>query len=225
MRSNLLNAKIYEIFGITDYWQKDFDKPIKMHHFKADNRGLFATFSLGVNATSSTVKIGNKCFLEQSGVTLKSIDDVIQNSKKTGDNPQQNIITKLYIAVNNQCIGLITLTSKIRPEAQYVINSIRHGAFGKNTRIYMLTGDNERAAFSVASILGIKPNNVFSNQTPNDKNNTISQLKKTCRVSVVGDGENDIPAMCESDIAFAPRQSDYSAAVADILLTRIFYKF
>ena len=83
----------------------------------------------------------------------------------------------------------------------------------------MLTGDNERVAATIASILSIDA--VYSELLPEDKVAALKQVSsKYGRVAMVGDGVNDAPALASADvgIAMGVAGSDSALETADIAL-------
>lgn len=102
------------------------------------------------------------------------------------------------LAMDGEAIGLIGITSSLRPEAEQVVMDLRHLGF----TIIMLTGDNQLAAQATGNKLGV--DKVFANVTPLEKLSIIKGLQKEGRIlAMVGDGINDAPALAQADIGIA----------------------
>ena len=66
---------------------------------------------------------------------------------------------------------------------------------------WLLTGDNQTAARTLADKLGIT--HIKAELLPEDKLNQISDLQKSGLTAMVGDGINDAPALAKADIGIA----------------------
>ena len=83
----------------------------------------------------------------------------------------------------------------------------------------LLTGDNDRAANSIAGRVGIA--RVKSDCLPEDKLTEIGELQKSgLKVCMIGDGVNDAPALKRSDVGIAMGSvgSDIAVDASDIAL-------
>lgn len=145
----------------------------------------------------------------------------------TGENNiKQNVIqqveelqsqgkTALILSSDKVVEGIITVTDEIRNESKDVITEI----ISLGVIPVMMTGDNDKAAKYVASIVGIK--DVRSQLLPEEKSKEITKLKeKYSKVSMIGDGVNDAPALAIADIGIAMglAGSDLAIETADISL-------
>ncbi|MBI5227848.1 cadmium-translocating P-type ATPase [Candidatus Micrarchaeota archaeon] len=156
----------------------------------------------GVRATvkGKTVLVGNKEFFSENNIPIS----------------QEISQTTIFIAVDNSLIGAITISDTIRPEAKKAIELLRTSGV---KHFYMLTGDNEKSAQTVAQAIGISE--WKANLLPEEKIDYIKTLQKQGRmVAMVGDGINDAPALAQANIGLAIGASGTQAAmdVADIVL-------
>jgi P-type Cu+ transporter len=89
-------------------------------------------------------------------------------------------------------------------------------------KVFMVTGDNPRAAAAMAAQAGIAPENVFAQVQPGQKADLVRQLQaKGEKVAFVGDGINDAPALEQADLGIAVSQaSDIAGEAADIVLLK-----
>ncbi|MBG9989391.1 copper-translocating P-type ATPase [Aerococcaceae bacterium DSM 111176] len=110
----------------------------------------------------------------------------------------QNGKTPMYIAVNNQIQGIITVADPIKESSIKAIKKMQD----MGLEVIMLTGDNKITAEAIAAQVGITQ--VVSDILPEDKVNKVTELQEQGRhVIMVGDGINDAPALAQSDVGMA----------------------
>ena len=87
---------------------------------------------------------------------------------------------------------------------------------------WLLTGDSEDAAQSIAKQVGIESNHVFSEALPQGKLTKIRELQSQSHtVVMVGDGINDAAALVGANISIAMGTgTDVAVSSADITLMR-----
>ncbi len=152
---------------------------------------------------------GKSEFLEENKIKL---DDNVKNELNYLRNEGKAVV---LVASENECIGVLALSDKLRPKAKEVINELN----SMDVETVMLTGDNAKAAKVFARELGIK--SVRSELLPEDKVNQITLLQKEGKsVCMIGDGVNDAPALKISDVgvAMGSMGSDIAIDSADIAL-------
>ena len=127
--------------------------------------------------------------------------------------------TMVYVAVDNNYAGCITISDVIKETSKDAISGLKkHGI--KQT--VMLTGDAKKTAEKVAKEIGM--DKVCSELLPADKVNEVEKLlaqKNTKeKLAFVGDGINDAPVLSHADIGIAMGAlgSDAAIEAADIVL-------
>ena len=156
--------------------------------------------------------IGKKYYLGNAKILAKlKIKAVNMNDY---DYLVKNGCSIIYIIEDNVVIGLIGVRDIIRTDIKNVISK-----FNKNNiEVIMLTGDNEVTAKTIANELGIA--NVIANVLPSDKEKYIKQLLDNGKkVTMVGDGINDAPALISATIGVSVNDgTDVAMDSADVIL-------
>ncbi|KAL2609919.1 hypothetical protein R1flu_028492 [Riccia fluitans] len=125
--------------------------------------------------------------------------------------------TVIYIGVDNQLVGSVTVMDEVREEALASVRALQR--MGIETS--MLSGDKQRAAEAIAAKVGIAKSQVFADVKPQGKAEYILQLQKQDKkVAMVGDGVNDAAALAQSDVGIAMGGGVGAASeVASVVLT------
>jgi len=123
-------------------------------------------------------------------------------------------VTRVFVLVDGSLAGSIALSDAIRPESYKAIQALHK----RGIKCWMLTGDNEETAKSVADELGM--DGYFAEVLPDEKQEKIKELQsKGEYVAMTGDGVNDSPALAQAQIGIAVGSgTDIAAATADIVL-------
>ena len=177
----------------------------KLEEFEyISGRGIVAESKNG-----ERILAGNAALLSEHSVSIDAAKDFSDKAFDKG----QSII---YISVNEKLIGAISLFDTIKPSSKKLIENLHE----MNIKPVLLTGDNEKAARSVANELGIE--NVIAEVLPKDKATVVEKLKaEGSKVMMVGDGINDAPALAASDVGCAIGSgSDIAVDSADIVLMK-----
>jgi Cd2+/Zn2+-exporting ATPase len=105
--------------------------------------------------------------------------------------------TVCVLTIDGVPAGIVAFRDAPRPDAAAALAALKR----QGIRTVMLTGDNARAAASVAAELGIEPR---AELKPADKSRIIAELKREGMVvAKVGDGINDAPALAAADVGIA----------------------
>lgn len=123
--------------------------------------------------------------------------------------------TAILAAFDGRYAGYLALADAVREESAAVVENIK--ALGITP--VLLTGDNERAAGTIASGVGI--GDVHASCLPETKMERIRQYQREGHaVCMIGDGINDAPALKAADVGIAMGGigSDIAVDAADIVL-------
>ena len=123
--------------------------------------------------------------------------------------------TVVFLAVDNEIKGLLALQDIPKENAKLAINQLKK----RGLRTVMLTGDNAGVARAIADQIGIEE--VIAGVLPEEKAHEIHQLQQAGKVTFVGDGINDAPALSVADVGIAMGAgTDIAIESAGIVLTR-----
>jgi Cu+-exporting ATPase len=114
--------------------------------------------------------------------------------------------------------GVVSLSDTIKPGSADAVRRLR----GLGLRPVLLTGDNERAARSVAAAVGIDAADVVSGVLPEGKVDVVRRLQAEGHVvAMVGDGVNDAAALAQADLGLAMGTgTDVAIEASDLTLVR-----
>ncbi len=125
--------------------------------------------------------------------------------------------TLLFVKIDGKLAGFLAAEDTLRPEIPAALTQLH--ALGVN-HIELLTGDNARAASTLAKELGVK---YQAEMLPEDKIAVVKRYQAEGRtVVMVGDGVNDAPALAQADvgIAMGAAGTDVALEAAHIALMR-----
>lgn len=122
--------------------------------------------------------------------------------------------TVIWFADEQEALALAAITDRIKKTSKEAVEKLRRMGID----IYMLTGDNEATAASVAKEAGIP--HYRAEVLPAQKAGFIKELQQQGkRVAMVGDGINDSAALAQADLSIAMgKGSDIAIDVAKMTI-------
>ena len=132
--------------------------------------------------------------------------------------PEVQGATMVYAVVDGNYAGAIVLEDTVKPGASQALKQLNELGID---RLYMLTGDREAAAVSVAQSLHLT--DYHAGLLPEDKVNEVRKLTDAGgKVAFVGDGVNDAPVMSLANVGVAMGGvgSDAAVEASDLVLLK-----
>lgn len=153
--------------------------------------------------------IGSRKLLDENGIPYDKQEKEIADEEEKGQ-------TAVIVATKDGICGIISIADIIREDARALVAGLKAQGIRK---VVMLTGDNRRAARTIAGGIGL--DEYHSELLPQDKVRVLGELQsKYGRVAMVGDGVNDAPALASADlgVAIGGAGTDVAMETADVVL-------
>ena len=123
--------------------------------------------------------------------------------------------TPLFFAVDGELAGIIAVADVMKEDSASAVHQLQN----MGVQVIMLTGDNERTAKAIGKQAGV--DRVIAGVLPEEKESVIRQLKELGKVTMVGDGINDAPALMRADVGIAiGAGTDVAIDAADVVLVK-----
>ena len=152
--------------------------------------------------------VGNKRLLEENRI---GIPDAITAKTKEWAMQAKTVI---WFADPEKALAVIAIADQVKPTSVEAVSRLKE----MNIEVYMLTGDNESTARSIASQTGI--DHYKAEVLPEQKAAFIKELQSRGKiVAMVGDGINDSTALAQADVSIAMgKGSDIAMDVAKMTI-------
>ena len=151
---------------------------------------------------------GSLRYMSSKGLVTETVSRQAEALAEEGKTP-------LVFAFGGKAAGLIAVADPIREDSARAIGELRK----MGIRTVMLTGDNERTARAVSRQAGV--DRVIAGVLPDGKAEVIRGLMPLGKVSMVGDGINDAPALTVADNGIAiGAGTDVAIDAADIVVMK-----
>ncbi|MFU8771835.1 MAG: HAD-IC family P-type ATPase, partial [Anaerolineales bacterium] len=162
------------------------------------------------NIDRFSVLLGNRKLMAERGIDIstlitkaemlekegKTVMFVAASSSAQGDQLQSQ--TEDQSAKIATRLGLIAVADTLKEHSVEALRQLHK----LGLEVAMITGDNQRTAEAIARQVGI--DRVLAEVLPQDKAEEVKKLQSTGKkVSMVGDGVNDAPALAQADVGIA----------------------
>ncbi|EWM19033.1 ATPase [Kutzneria sp. 744] len=169
------------------------------------------TAGLGVTGEvdGKAVLIGRSSWLAERLSVPEELAQPLTDAERRGQTP-------VSIGWDGRIRGILTVADTTKPTSAEAVAHLRR----LGLRPVLLTGDNARAARTIAAQVGIE--DVEAEVLPADKVAVIRRLQQEGRsVAMVGDGVNDAAALAQADLGIAMGTgTDAAIEASDITLVR-----
>lgn len=152
--------------------------------------------------------VGNLKLIEEQNISIAtSLQTEYQKLSSAGK-------TVIWFADSNKVLAIISIADQIKATSKEAISKLKD----LGIEVYMLTGDNESTAKTIAKQTGIK--HYKAEVLPEQKSSFIKELQKQGKVvAMVGDGINDSTALAQADVSIAMgKGSDIAMDVAKMTI-------
>ncbi|MDK6804473.1 heavy metal translocating P-type ATPase [Aerococcus sp. UMB7834] len=159
---------------------------------------------LSANYQGQAYRIGKPSSFDQVKADFKAKEEALGQEGKT----------VVYMAVNEEVVGLIALMDLPNPAAKEAIDYFNR----EGIHTTMITGDAKLTGEAVGRMIGIQE--VVANVMPEDKASIVADQKtRFGTTAMLGDGVNDAPALVKADVGVAMGDgTDVAMDVADLVL-------
>ena len=183
--------------SIKNAYGKEIENSLISNTEELTGRGIFSIIS------EKEVLIGNEKLMQERNINFEKCND---------------IGTVVYVAINNNYVGYILISDKIKEDSKKAITNLKQNGI----KTIMLTGDKKNVGEDVARKIGL--DEVYTELLPDGKVSIVEEFIQNKnskeKIVFVGDGINDAPVLALADIGMAMGGlgSDAAIEAADIVI-------
>jgi Cu+-exporting ATPase len=175
------------------------------HFTSLAGRGLEATVE------GHAILVGTRRLLSEHSIASSAVEEHMAGLEQHGK-------TVMIVVIDGEVAGLVAVADTVKVGSVEAIKQLRE----QGLEVWMITGDNQRAAQAIAQQVGIAPEHVLAEVLPEDKANQVKHLQERgFVVAFAGDGINDAPALVQADAGIAMGTgTDIAMEASDITLVK-----
>jgi len=175
------------------------------HFTSITGRGLEATVA------GQAVLVGTRRLLSERSIAYDALEEQLAALEQAGK-------TTMLVAIDGEVAGLVAVADTVKVGSREAVEQLR----AQGLTVWMITGDNWRAAQAIAAQVGIAAEHVLAEVLPEDKANQVERLQEQgLVVAFAGDGINDAPALVQADAGIAMGTgTDIAMEASDITLVK-----
>ncbi|HEV2580820.1 MAG TPA: heavy metal translocating P-type ATPase [Ktedonobacteraceae bacterium] len=168
-------------------------------------RGLVA------NVEGHSVLVGTRRLLNERSIAYESIEEQLAALEQQGK-------TAMIAVIDGQVAGIVAVADTVKFGSAEAVKQLQ----AQGQSVWMITGDNRRAARAIAAQVGIPAEHVLAEVLPEEKASQVKRLQaQGLVVAFAGDGINDAPALAQADAGIAMGTgTDIAMEASDITLVK-----
>ncbi len=166
---------------------------------------------LEVTVEGHVVLVGTRRLLNERSIAYDVVEERLNALEQQGK-------TVMIVVIDSNVVGLIAVADTVKVGSEEAIKQLH----AQGLAVWMITGDNQRAAQAIAAQVGISVEYVLAEVLPEDKANQVKRLQEqSLVVAFAGDGINDAPALVQADAGIAMGTgTDIAMEASDITLVK-----
>jgi P-type Cu+ transporter len=166
---------------------------------------------LEVTVEGHDVLVGTRRLLSEHAIVFDAFEEQIGALELQGK-------TTMIVVIDGTVAGLVAVADTVKVGSKEAIKQLH----AQGLEVWMITGDNKRAARAIAAQVGISAEHVLAEVLPEDKANQVKRLQEQgLVVAFAGDGINDAPALVQADAGIAMGTgTDIAIEASDITLVK-----
>lgn len=166
---------------------------------------------LEASVEGQSVLIGTRRLLSERSVVFDAIEEELASLEQQGK-------TAIIAVIDSKVAGIVAVADMVKVGSAEAVRQLQ----AQGLAVWMMTGDNRRAAQAIAAQVGIPAEHVLAEVLPEDKAEQVKRLQEQgLVVAFAGDGINDAPALVQADAGIAMGTgTDIAMEASDITLVK-----
>ncbi len=183
---------------------------LPLHSFPAQVTAI-AGRGLEAKVEGHDVLIGTRRLLGERAIAFDALQTNMEALEEQGK-------TAMIAVIDDEVVGLVAVSDTVKVGSAEAIQNLGE----QGIAVWMITGDNRRAAQAIAAQVDIAADHVLAEVLPEDKANQVKRLQEQgLAVAFAGDGINDAPALVQADAGIAMGTgTDIAMEASDITLVK-----